>query len=308
MVALADGSDTGGSLRNPASFCNVVGLRTSPGRVPVHPTTYPWGSLAVEGPMGRTVEDVALLLSAIAGWDPRVPLSDGDPPDNFAPPLHAVELRGLRVAVSPCLDDLPVDRAVRAAVEGAADLAEEAGAHVTAMDPGWAEADEVFETLRAFQFELGYGKLYDRRGAEMKETVRWNIEQGRALRGEDIGRAERLRGKLFARMAAFFERYDVLLAPVSQVPPFPVEQEWVTEVDGTAMSSYIEWMRSCSRVSATGCPALAVPAAFTAGGLPLGVQLVGPYRQERRLLQIGLAFERLLGAGNRRPPLVEALS
>ncbi len=305
MIAIADGSDMGGSLRNPASFCNVVGLRSSPGRVPVLPSSYPWGSLSVQGPIGRTVGDVALQLSVMAGWDPRVPLSVGEPGAFFAPPFPPLALRGLRVALSPRLGDLPVDPVVVAAVEGAAKLVEGAGATVDAVDPGWAGADEAFETLRAFQFELAYGALFDRAGGQMKATVRANIEAGRALRGMDIGRAERLRGQLFERMAAFFQRFDVLVSCVSQVPAFPHEQEWVEEIDGVAMGSYIEWMRSCSRVTVTGCPALSLPAAFTDTGLPIGIQLVGPYRQERRLLQIGAAFESLLGAGARLPALLD---
>ncbi len=304
LVALADGSDMGGSLRNPASFCNVVGLRPSPGRVPVVPTGYPWGSLAVEGPMGRTVDDVALQLAAIAGWDPRAPLSVGEPGSVFAPPLVPAELAGLRVAVSPHLGGLPVDPVVVAAVEAAAELAAAEGAVVELAEPDWTGADEAFETLRAFQFEMGYGALYDRHADQMKPTVRWNIEAGRALRGTDIGRAERLRGQLYERVAAFFTRYDVLVACTTQVPPFPIEQEYVEEIDGTVLGSYIEWMRSCSRVTVTGCPALSLPAAFTTGGLPIGIQLIGPYRQERRLLEIGAAFERLLGAGRRRPPML----
>ncbi len=304
MVALADGSDVGGSLRNPASFCNVVGLRPSPGRVPVVPNGFPWGSLLVEGPMGRTVDDVALQLAAIAGWDRRAPLSMGEPGGAFAPPIVAADLGGLRVAVSPHLGGLPVDRAVAAAVSAAAELAAAEGAHVELAEPDWSGADEAFETLRAFQFELGFGDLYDRHADQMKATVRWNIEAGRALRGMDIGRAERLRGALFQTVAAFFTRYDVLLTCTSQVPPFPIEQEYVQEIDGQALGSYIEWMRSCSRVTVTGCPALSLPAAFTEAGLPIGIQLVAPYRQERRLLEIGAAFERLLGAGLRRPPML----
>lgn len=308
LVAVADGSDMGGSLRNPANFCNVVGLRPSPGCVPSHPSRYAWGSLAVQGPMGRTVADVALQLSVLAGPDPRVPLSVAEdrPSVRGARPLQPAALAGLRVAVSDRLGDLPVDPAVVAVVRAVADVAEEAGARVDLVDPGWDGADEAFETLRAFQFELGYGSLYDRHAEQMKDTVRWNIEAGRALRGPDVGRAEVLRSDVFARFARFFERYDVLLAPVSQVLPFSLEHEWVAEVDGVAMGSYIEWMRSCSRVTVTGCPALSLPAGFSAEGLPVGVQLVGAYRAEWRLLSIAAGFEALLGAGARRPPLVEA--
>ncbi len=306
MVAIADGSDMGGSLRNPANFCNVVGLRPSPGLVPTWPSNYPWGSLSVQGPMGRTVGDLALQLSAMAGWDPRAPLSAGSDPQRFAVPLQPAELRGLRVGVSADLGDLPLDPAVRAAVAATADLLSGVGAQVEPADLGWAGADEAFETLRAFQFELGYGALYDRSGGKMKATVQANIEAGRALAGVDIGRAERLRGRLMERAATFFERFDVLLCCVSQVPPFPLSEEWVSAIDGVPMGSYIEWMRSCSRVSVTGCPALSVPAAFTAEGLPVGVQLVGSPRGDRALLEIAAALEAVLDTGSRQPGLLAA--
>ncbi|MGD9752030.1 MAG: amidase [Acidimicrobiia bacterium] len=308
LVAVADGSDMGGSLRNPANFCNVVGLRPSPGRVPSHPARYLWGTLGVQGPMGRTVADVALQLSVMAGWDARVPLSAGDRLPGPGTSLRPASLRNLRIAVSPRFGDLPVDPQVAAAVLAVADVAEEAGARVDAVDPGWAGADEAFETLRAFQFEMGFGSLYDRHAELMKDTVRWNIEAGRALSGPDVARAEVRRGEVFSRFAAFFERFDLLLLPVSQVLPFPLTQEWVAEIDGVAMGSYIEWMRSCSRVTVTGCPALSLPAAFSTEGLPIGVQLVTAYRSEWRLLELAAAFEELLGAGLRRPPLVEALA
>lgn len=305
MVAVADGSDLGGSLRNPASYCNVVGLRCSPGRVPVYPARHGWGTMSVEGPMGRTVADVALQLSVLAGPDQRAPVALDEPGVSFAPPLDRIDLNGVRVALSPRFGDLPVDPEVVAAVEAAGEVFRALGAHVEMAEPVWRGADEAFETLRAFGFELGYGVLYDRHATRMKDTVRWNIEAGRSLSGPLIGRAERLRTDLFATMVDFFGRFDLLVGPVSQVPPFPLTEEWVHEVDGVPMGSYIEWMRSCSRVTVTGCPALSVPAAFTRGGLPIGVQLVAPYKAERRLLQIAATYEAATGAGSRRPPLLD---
>lgn len=300
MVALADGSDMGGSLRNPASFCGVVGLRTSPGRVPVWPARHPWGALSVDGPMARTVEDLALFLGAIAGPDPRCPLSIdevGATIGALGPRLggEGRPLEGIRVAWSPTLGGLPVDGDVTAVLAGLADALESGGARVEAVDPPLTGADEAFETLRAFQFELSYGGLYERSRDELKATVQWNIEAGRRLSGPDVARAEVVRGQLFVAMAAFFERFDLVVGPVSQVAPFPVEVEYPTTVAGRAMESYIEWMRSCSRVTMTACPALSLPAGFTASGLPVGAQLIGPWRGERRLLRIARELEGLLG-------------
>ena len=204
-------------------------------------------------------------------------------------------LEGVRVAWSPTLGGLPVEAEVAAVLDRLPAHLESAGARVEAVDPPLSGADEAFETLRAFQFELGFGGLYERSREQLKPTVQWNIEAGRDLSGPDVGRAEVVRGELFVAMAAFFERFDVLIGPVSQVAPFPVEVEYPTTVAGQAMASYIEWMRSCSRVTMTACPALSLPAGFTASGLPVGAQLIGPWRAERRLLRFARELEALLG-------------
>jgi amidase len=212
------------------------------------------------------------------------------------------------VAWSPRLGNLPVDEEVGDVMEAARPVFEALGCKVRDADPPLQGADEAFETLRAFQFELSYGALYDRNAGQMKASVQWNIEAGRRLSGPDVGRAEVLRGKVFAAMADFFERYDVLVAPVSQVQPFPVDVEHPNVVDGRQMNSYIEWMRSCSRLSITACPALSVPAGFSSDGLPIGLQLVGPYRGEWPLLQVGHMVEVALGAARCRPPVVQPSS
>jgi amidase len=295
MVCLADGSDLGGSLRNPASFCGVVGLRPSPGRVPSWPELNPWNTMATDGPMGRTVADVALFLSAIAGPDRRCPVSLEDDPGIFAGPLGPASVAGLRIAFSPRLGDLPVDPAVAAVVANAVHRLEAAGASVEPADPPLGGADEAFETFRALAMESSLGEVYDKTPELLKAAIRWNIEQGRRLIGRDVGRADRIRGEIFTGTGRFFERFDVLVTVVSQVPPFPVEWEYPTEVDGVSMSSYIEWMRSCSRITVTSCPALSIPAGTTPEGLPVGIQVVAPYRAERRLLEIGHAIETALG-------------
>ncbi len=300
MVPIADGSDLGGSLRNPASFCNVVGLRPSPGRVPAWPTLAPWTTMSTVGPMGRTVADVALQMQAIAGPDPRSPIALSEPGDIFAVEL-GVDVSGCRVAWSEDLG-LPVDRAVRAALAHVPGVLEALGCDVEAAAPDLRDARDIFQVLRAWQFEVGFGELYDRRGDAMKDTIRWNVEAARRHSMQDHARASVAHARLVDRVRRFFERYDVLALPVSQVPPFDVECEWVTEVDGVVMETYIDWMRSCTDISVTGCPALSVPAGFTPDGLPVGVQFVGRPRGDVDLLRFGYGFEQATRVGDVRPP------
>ncbi|MDI2029155.1 amidase [Saccharopolyspora sp. TS4A08] len=303
MQPLADGSDMGGSLRNPASFNNVVGLRPAPGRVPTWPDAAAWSTLSVQGPMARTVADVALMLSAIAGPDDRSPISIDEPGSVFREPLEA-DLRGLRVAFSLDLGgDLVVDAQVRSVLEPAARVLTEIGGAVDEAWPDLTGADEVFRTLRAWQFELMLGELRDAHPDRIKPSLRDNIDAGRALTGADVGRAERQHTELYHRVREFFTRYDVLALPVSQVPPFDIDLEFPSEIGGVAMPSYLDWMRSAYWISATGCPAISVPAGFTPEGLPVGIQLVGPHRSEQRLLRIAHAFEQATRHAEVLPPL-----
>ena len=304
MAPIADGSDMGGSLRNPASFCNVVGLRPSPGRVPTWPATAAWATMAVQGPMARSVADAALMLSAIAGPDPRSPIALQDPGPDFAVALER-DLRGLRVVWTPDLGGaLAVDREVVAALEPQLAAFSDLGCRLEEDSPDLTGADEVFRTLRAWQFELSLGALVDRHPDQVKASVRWNVDVGRRLTGRDIGRAEVLHTQLFHRVRRFFERYDVLVLPVSQVAPFDAELEYPATVGGVPQRDYLEWMRSAYWISATGCPALSVPGGFTETGLPVGLQVVGPHRADLRVLQVGHAFEQQTRIGLRRPPLV----
>jgi amidase len=295
LVPLAEGSDMGGSLRNPAAFCGVVGLRTTPGRVPTWPAPMAWSQLSVQGPMGRTVGDVALTLSAIAGPDPRVPISLADDGAGFAAALPE-DLSGLRIAWAPDLGGrIAVDPAVRAALAPAVGLFEQLGATVEEACPDLSGADDVFGTLRAWLFDASFGDLVRRSPELVKETIRWNVEQGVGLTGADLARAEQQHTRLFERVVEFFERHDVLLAPTTQVLPFPVEQEYPTEIDGVQLTTYLEWMRSCTLITPTGCPALSVPAALTPDGLPVGLQVVGAPRADRLVLEVGHAFEQARG-------------
>lgn len=302
MLPIADGSDVGGSLRNPASYCNVIGLRPSAGRVPSYPTAMAWATLGVDGPMARTAGDVALLLSAMAGPDPRAPLSIAEPGAIFARPLDR-DFRGVRVAWGHDLGGLPIDPRVTAALApGRAALAA-LGCAVDDAEPDFSDADAVFKILRAWAFESGRGADLAAHRALIKDTVIWNIEQGQRLSGPQLAWAERKRTELYGRMHAFFERYEFMALPATQLPPFDVDQPYPTAINGVAMETYIDWMRSCYYVSATGLPAISLPCGFTPEGLPVGLQIVGRHRDELGLLQLAHAFEQATGTWRRRPPL-----
>ena len=300
MIPIADGSDLGGSLRNPASFCNVAGLRPSAGRVPSWPSSSAWFPMAVLGPMGRTVADIALQMSAIVGPDPRSPISIEEPATLFSRPLER-DCKGLRIAWSRDLGGLPVDAEVTRVLDAHRVVFEKLGCDVSDADPDLRDADEIFQVLRAWNFELKYGELLKTKREQMKDTVVWNIEEGARLSGSQIGSAERKRTQLFHRMRNFMDNYDFLVAPVVQVLPFDVKQPYVTEINGEQMGTYIDWMKSCFRISVTGQPALSVPCGFSRDGLPVGLQIVGRYRDDFGVLQLGHAFEQETGYWKRRP-------
>jgi amidase len=307
MVCLADGSDLGGSLRNPASFCNVAGLRPSPGRVPKWPLADPADTLGVEGPMARTVADLALLLAVQSGPDPGVPLALDAPPPALASPADvtavlARDLRGLRVAWSADLG-LPVDPAVRAALAPARGVLAGLGCEVTDAAPDLAGADEVFRTWRALRFAASFGPLLREHPGELGPNVAWNIARGQLLTVSDMAQASLLWTALAERVSIFFAGFDVLACPVSQVPPFGVELDWVHEIDGVPQETYLDWMKSAYLISVTGLPAVSVPAGFTPGGLPVGLQLVGRRRADWDLLGVAAAFEAATGHGRVAPAL-----
>ena len=301
MVPIADGSDMGGSLRNPASFCNIVGLRPSAGRVPSWPNRAPWSPLATAGAMARSVDDLALQMQALAGPDRRIPISLPETGEPFADviTLPPADLAGLRVAWTPDLD-LPVDRAVREALAFVPDRLTELGCRVSDDAPDLTDAGEIFQVLRAWHFELSAGDLYDTVPDQLKDTVRWNVELGRSFTLTDHARAAAGHAGVVERARRFFERYDVLALPAVQVVPFDVETEWPTEIDGVEMPTYVDWMRSCSDITLTGCPAMSMPAAFTPDGLPVGVQFVGPPRSDVELMRFAKAWELAVPAGERR--------
>jgi amidase len=290
MLPIADGSDMGGSLRNPASFCGVVGLRPSPGRVPTWPTPTAWSTLSVDGPMARSVADVALMLSGIAGPDARSPIAIHESGSRFSAALER-DFKGVRVAWWKDLGGVPVDRRVRALVDAQRRVFEALGCIVDDAEPDFTDFDAVFKTVRALAFLTGVAPRVDGHRDQVKETILWEIERGERLTVAEIVWAETKRTELYHRMRRFMERYDFIVLPTVQVPPFDINQPYPTEIDGVAMETYIDWMKSCYYISIVGNPAISVPCGFTPEGLPVGLQIVGRHRDDWGLLQMAHAFE-----------------
>jgi len=311
MLPFADGSDLGGSLRNPGNFNNVVGFRPTPGRVPSYPTTDAWATLSVLGPIARSVDDAAFLFSAMAGPDPRAPISIAEPGSRFAKPL-ARDFRKVRIAWWSSAggrlagdEDIPVDARVTAVLERARRVFESLGCIVEEAHPDLRGADEVFRVLRALGFVQRCGPLLEKHRSRMKDTVVWNVEEGMKLDGPRIARAMSLRSELYRRMREFMERYEFLCLPVNQVPPFPASEPYVTEINGVKLATYIDWMKTAYYVTVTSHPAISVPAGFTDDDppLPVGLQIVGRHREDFAVLQAAHAFERETRFGARRPPV-----
>lgn len=302
MLPFADGSDLAASLRNPGNYCSVVGFRPTPGRVPTHPAANAWDTQSVIGPIARTVEDAAFLLAAMAGPDRRAPVSISEPGRIFARSLKR-SFKKVRVAWTRDFGGLPMDARVTQVLDGQRKVFESLGCVVEQACPDFSGATDAFETLRAISFAQRYAPLLKTHRALLKDSVIWNIEQGLALDGAKIARAEGLRTELYQRMRRFLEKYEFLLAPVNQLPPFPVEVEYPTEIAGVKLGNYLDWMKSCYYVTITSHPAVSVPAGFTPEGLPVGLQIVGRYRDDFAVLQLAHAFEQATGTWRRRPPL-----
>jgi amidase len=280
----------GGSLRNPASFCHVVGLRPSPGRVPTWPAATGWSTLSVDGPMARSVADAALMLSALAGPDPRSPIALADAGRSFAAPLDR-DFKGVRIAWWQDLGGVPVDRRVKQVVNAQQRTFESLGCTVDEAEPDFVDFDEVFKSVRGLAFITGVADRVAPHRELVKDTILWEIDRGQHLTSQDIGRAEMKRTELYHRMRQFMERYEFFVLPVTQVPPFDVNQPYVTEIEGVAMETYIDWMKSCYFISIVGNPAISVPCGFTPEGLPVGLQIVARHRDDWGLLQMAHAFE-----------------
>jgi amidase len=304
MLPLADGSDMGGSLRNPGNFCNIVGFRTSPGRVPVWPRLTGWFPISVQGPMARTVQDVALMLSTIAGPDPHSPIAIAEPGSLFTRPLDR-DFKDVKIAWSQDLGELPVDPRVTKVLESRRRVFENLGCSVKEAQPDFSDADEIFKVWRAWNFELQYAELLKDHRELIKDTVIWNVQEGQKLTGPQIGKAEIKRTELFHRVRKFMQTHEFLICPVNQVPPFDINQPWVKEINGVKMATYIDWMKSCYYITVTGLPAISVPCGFTPQGLPVGMQIVGRHNNDFGVLQLAYAFEQATGIWQRRPPVLK---
>jgi amidase len=305
MGPLAQGSDLGGSLRTPSAFCGVVGFRTTPGLVPVYPRELAWDSLSVSGPMARTVTDVAVMLSVMAGPDDRAPLSYDVDTRAFPAATRRPSIRGWRVAWTPDLEGLvPVDAEVARVAAGACRVFRSLGARVTTASPSFAELNDIVLGTRGLSMAALHGDKLAKWREAMQKGLVWNIEQGLGLTARDIGRAEKLRSALWQRVRRFMERYDLLVLPTVAVAPFPIEQPYPSTINGKPLENYTQWFFLTYAISVTGLPVISVPAGFTRDGLPVGIQIVGRRRQETSVLAAAAAFESAAPWADRFPPVV----
>jgi amidase len=300
MVPLADGSDMGGSLRNPPNFCNVVGIRPSPGRVSNVPTQLAWFTLSVAGPVARNVTDCAFFLSVLAGFDHHSPISIDQPGTPFAEPLAGRSFKGVRVAMFKDMG-LPWEPAVKNAVLAQRKVFESLGCIVLEAEPDFSDANESFLAWRHWSTELGFGDLLATHGAQLNEYIHWHVEEGRKLTGPYLSRLEAKRSALFQRLCGFKNEYDFFVLPVNQVLPFNVNTHFPSEIAGVRMENYLAWMKSAYYISAAGNPAASVPCAFSESGLPIGIQIVGRHHDDWGVLQLAYAFEQATQIGKRRP-------
>jgi amidase len=300
LVPVADGTDTGGSLRNPASFCNMVGFRPTVGRVPDPKASFAWSTLSTAGCLGRSVADLAFVLSTLAGPDPRSPLALSESGSALARPLGRT-FKGVHVAWFKDLGGIPFDPRVRSLVDGHRATFESLGCVVEEAEPDFSLAEISFRILRAWSSANTYGARLREHPDAFRDTLKGEIEEGLRLTGNEVARAEVAHGQLWRSFQAFLKKYEYFVLPTTQLPPFDVETPYPTEIAGVKFTNYIDWMKSCWYISATGNPAASVPGGFTPEGLPVGIQIVGRHQQDFAVLQLAHAFEQATGFGQKRP-------
>ncbi len=305
MGPIAQGSDTGGSLRTPAAFCGVVGFRTSPGLVPYYPKALGWDSIGVTGPMARTVADTALMLSVIAGPDDRSPISYDADTAAFPRAVKSPSIKGWHVAWTPDLSGLiPVDGEVAQVAERATRVFRSLGAKVESACCDFSEINDIVLGTRGLAMVANHADKLAKWKDQMQKGLVWNIEQGLRLTPEEIARAEVLRTTLWHRVRTFMETRELLILPTVAVPPFPVEQPYPTEINGKPLDNYTQWFFLTYGITLTGLPVISVPCGFTKSGLPVGLQIVGRRRQEAMVLRAAAAFEAAAPWADKIPPTV----
>jgi amidase len=302
MLPIADGNDLGGSLRNPANFNNLVALRPTVGLIPTAPDPFPGMGFNVNGPLARSVSDVAFLMAVMAGADPRDPACVASEPSVFAQDLGR-DFAGTRVAWCVDLGGLPVDRRVRAVLERQRAIFESLGCSVEDACPDLNDANEIFLTIRAWRTAAVLGPLIAEHRGVMKPEAIAEVERGLAVTSDQVNEALRRHREFVDRFARFQQTHEFLVCAVNQVPPFDAHIDWPKAIDGVAMESYVAWMKSTYWISTTLCPAISVPAGFTADGLPVGIQIVGRQRDDFGVLQLAYAFEQETRVGEQRPAL-----
>jgi amidase len=300
MVPLADGSDYGGSLRNPPNFCNVVGLRPSPGRVPNTPADLAWQTFSVSGPVARSVKDCAFFLSVLAGPDERIPISIEQPGSQFMQQLGRRDFKGVRVAMFRDMG-LPWEPEVKEAIHAQGKVFESIGCVVEEAEPDYVDANECFLAWRHWTIESRFGDLIATKGNQLNEYIHWHVEEGRKLTGPYLSRLEMKRSALYQRVRGFLDKYEFFVLPVNQVLPFDVTQHYPTEINGVRMDNYLSWMKSACYITTTGNPAASVPCAFSKSGLPIGIQIVGRNHEDWGVLQMAFAFEQARNLEKRKP-------
>jgi amidase len=297
---LAMGSDLGGSLRIPASYCGIVGMRPSVGRVPRGAGLPAFDSLWVEGPMARNVSDLALMLDALAVQHPGDPWSMPAPAIPFAAAAREARVP-LRVGFTADLGLMPIDPEIAAICRAGGQRLAALGASVEDASPDFSESIDTFQTQRAIMFAAQRGELLRAERERINPSIVWNIEKGLNLSIDEVLRAERARTAIFHRVAHFFGEYDLLVCPTVAVPPYPVTQAYPTRIGERELTSYIDWMFLTFVITLTGCPALSLPCGFTAAGLPVGLQLIGPPHADAAVIGAAAALEREFGLNSRLP-------